>query len=91
LACRFLNDWLGTPVPSFANASPPGSIPEILLKLLSDALTPLPPDEEHGLRERAVDAALLARYHLRRMPLHLLIPHLIHKAGVRRRAQPSSA
>lgn len=94
LAYHFLVHWFSTPLPQPAGSEDlgqPRPSHGILLKLLSNALTPLPPDEEQSLRERAVDAALLARYHLRRLPPHLLISHLIHKARVSRRAQPSSA
>jgi hypothetical protein len=97
LACHFLTLWFDTPLPDVpVSDALESSLARLtgrrpLLKLLSSALTPMAPDEEPGLRERVVDQVLLARYHLHRLPLRLLIPHLIHKASVRRREQSSSA
>ncbi|MFO1217432.1 MAG: nucleotidyltransferase family protein [Burkholderiaceae bacterium] len=55
-----------------------------LASLLANALTPVDHDIEPGFMAHAVDMILLTRYHLNRMPLRLLIPHLAHKWRVAR-------
>jgi hypothetical protein len=84
LACRFLAEWFGTPMGDVAQSigRPPGArrvTERLLFALLSKALTPLPPDEEPRALDRVADIALLSRYHLNRLPIRLLIPHLAHK------------
>lgn len=96
LACRFLVDWFGAPVPE---AALPGRHVsgwtalrrKIVYGLMSSALRPDSPEAEATLLGRAVDTALLVRHHLHRLPLRLLVPHLIHKAGVKRRDASSGA
>lgn len=84
LAMRFLSHWLGTPMPETTRlralrAEALWSMRRLDAALFSSALTPALPDDEPGLRERIVDGLVLARYHRHRMPLHLLVPHLVHK------------
>lgn len=89
LTACFLADWFGTPMPGLQEAldTRRRSVPQwVLRSLLTHALRPGSPDHEPGLLERATDAALLCRYHLNRMPLRLLIPHLTHKWWVARMA-----
>ncbi len=89
LACHFCTRWLGTPVPDDAAAAMQetrlGWLRRGWLVPLFDAvLTPAEPDAEIALRQRASATLVLARYHLQRMPLHLLLPHLWRKANSRR-------
>ncbi|MCW5661995.1 MAG: nucleotidyltransferase family protein [Burkholderiaceae bacterium] len=84
LACRFLAEWFDTPMGETALLI--GQRPvarhgrrHLLFSLLSKAMTPLAPDEEPGVLNRLVDLTVLSRYHLNRMPIRLLIPHLAHK------------
>jgi hypothetical protein len=84
LACHFLTAWLSTPIPqdmrSHARLTGVSSLRHRLeVALLSSALTPTLPDDDPGLRERIIDGLLLGRYHLNRMPMRLLVPHLAHK------------
>lgn len=82
LAARFLALWLETPMPGLKEAvdARRGSVRKrVLHSLLAHALRPGSPDQEPGVLERATDTTLHCRYHLNRMPLRLLLPHLAHK------------
>ena len=93
LAGHFTVRWLATPVPAevaatMARAGPGPLQRAWLLPLLSQALMPTDPDDLPRARQRLAATVLLARYHWRRMPLRLLVPHLWHK--VRSRPTPST-
>jgi len=90
LAWHFLERLFGVSMPeairqSACGADAVGLRRNILVSLLSNAFNPLAPDLEPSVREKLVDALLLARYHLNRLPLRLLIPHLAHKWVAARR------
>ncbi len=96
LACHFLVGWLGTPVPAvplreIEAAGPQGLRRWWLQRLFGQLLAPTPPD---ALPPRSQDLAaqlLLLRYHLWRMPLRLLLPHLWHKWRAGRQAAAEDA
>ncbi len=84
--------WLGTPVPSAAQAEiraiGPGPLGRAAVSLLFSALLdPGDPDRLPPLRQTLAAQALLLRYHLWRMPLRLLLPHLWHKWRSERAAE----
>lgn len=88
LACHFTTCWLGTPIPvataSVIAKAGPGPLQRAwLLPLLTRVLMPTDPDEFPGVGHDLAATALLARYHWRRMPLRLLMPHLWRKWRVR--------
>lgn len=96
LACHFTTHWLGTPVPSAAAAeivrAGPSSLQRAwLLPVLSQVLMPTEPDDLPGTGQKLAAVGLLVRYHCRRMPLRLLVPHLWHKWLGRRRASLADA
>ena len=85
LAVNLLQHWLNTPVPegvrrSIENLGPGALRRAILLPLFERVLTPTEPDASPSTAQRLAATTLLARYHLHRMPLRLLLPHLWHKA-----------
>lgn len=84
LALHFTARWFDTPVPEPVRrrvaASGPGALRRAWLVPLFDAvLEPTDPDRMPGLRQEAAATLLLARYHLNRLPLRLLLPHLWRK------------
>jgi hypothetical protein len=88
LACHFVARWLDTPIPAparhrIAAAGPPAWRRAWLHRLLASALTPSGPDEGRRRGQDMAAQLLLVRYHYRRMPMHLLVPHLWHKARKR--------
>lgn len=89
LAVHYTSSWLGTEVPdSVALAirkAGPGPIERSWLYPMLDAvLRPLEPDEPDMIARRVAAMALHVRYHWNRLPVHLLVPHLIHKSRNRR-------
>ena len=52
--------------------------------MLDAVLRPLEPDEPDMIARRVAAMALHVRYHWNRLPVHLLVPHLIHKSRNRR-------
>lgn len=79
---HFARQWHDCPVPAEALESLPA--PMTVARRAMDALVPLAmqPSEPDGPPPPAVRLArkaMLARYHLMRMPLHLLAPHLLRK------------
>jgi len=83
LAVDLCCDWLDTPVPETARRELQrhGRSPlhGVTRALMAQALWPAPVDRESGLGAVLADQLLLVRHHLRRMPLPLLVPHLLHK------------
>jgi hypothetical protein len=89
LACHFAQTWLQTPVPPAVQqrlrAQGPAPWRRAWLHpLLASILTPTEPDEARSWRQGAAAQVFLVRYHYRRMPLRILLPHLWHKARVQR-------
>lgn len=85
LALALCARWLDTPVPHGAlqqalRAGLPGLQRAWLPQLMAQVLHPTDPDALPSVRQRWADKAVLGRYHLGRMPLRLLVPHLWHKA-----------
>jgi hypothetical protein len=93
LAVHFTTRWLGTPVPPDARAKltacePTGLSRLWLLQTLRALLTPADIDAPRASwRQGAAASILLGRYHLGRLPLRILIPHLVRKAWQRRNSQ----
>lgn len=84
LACHFTACWLRTPIPSAAGQRIAADGPTLLRRawlqrLLASALTPTEPDRAPGLGQSLAAQILLLRYQYRRLPLHLLLPHVWHK------------
>ena len=91
LALRFSCGWMQTPLPESARDELSRNAPSRqrqfwLLPLLDAALTPTHPDQSPSHRQRFAALALMVRYHRQRMPVRLLLPHLLHKI---RSGQPS--
>ncbi len=98
LACHFCVSWLDTPVPhatqvAVKDLGPGWSRRAWLLPLLELVLTPTAPDDVPNWTTDAAAAVLLARYHRRRLPVRMLVPHLWHKLRARGRSEemPESA
>jgi hypothetical protein len=80
---RFCKRLLHTPIPGYslqqtAAGSPPWFVCKIMDALVSEALTPMPPDPVKPVTKLA-HWMLHVRSHYLRMPLYLLIPHLARK------------
>lgn len=89
LACHFCHKWFDTPLP--AALATAGAIASTgrhrrLCALFAHLLAPAELDAPRPLGQRLAATALLARYHWRRMPLPVLVPHLLRKAMQRRPA-----
>lgn len=89
LALHFVERWLQTPVPDVVRKSAQESGPSAssrfwLHPMLASALTPAEPDGGTRVWQDLAAQGLLVRYHYLRMPLRLLLPHIWHKAVVRR-------
>ena len=85
-ALRYAGHFLATPVPTEVwSALRPATPSPLLLRLtdamFSRALAPLHPSCDDALSPLARQAAYV-RAHWLRMPAHLLLPHLFHKAFV---------
>jgi hypothetical protein len=96
LACHFAVRWFDTPVPDAVSrriqALGPGGLRRAWLHpLLRTILKPTEPDQAPPWRQGAAAQVLLVRYHYRRMPLRILVPHLWHKARTRRQAAADAA
>ena len=84
LACHFVSQWLHTPIPADIQRQIEADGPSALRRawlhpLLATLLTPTEPERQPPWQQGAAAQILLVRYHYRRMPLRLLIPHLWHK------------
>ena len=91
LAVHFCAGWLQTPVPEEAldrvSRLGPGGLKRALIRRLWRAsLLPAEPDAAAPLAQDLSASLLLARYHRNRMPLRLLVPHVLHKFRKRKLA-----
>jgi hypothetical protein len=85
-ALRYTAHFLDTPVPERVGSALESATPNRALRVLMDAvfMRALAPDHA-SCADRFTPAARLAAYvraHRLRMPMHLLIPHLAHKAFI---------
>jgi len=85
LASHFCVAWLGTPIPDaaqreFAGSGPSSTRRRWLLPLLATLLTPTEPDSRPSRWQGFAGWIFLARYQYWRMPMRLLLPHVLHKA-----------
>jgi hypothetical protein len=88
LACHFTRRWLDTPIPDevWVEVGPAaaGALRRWwLMPILDRVLQPTEPDKLPSRRQNLSALLLLARYHYRRMPMRVLLPHLWHKWQVR--------
>lgn len=95
LALHFCAGWLQTPVPEDLAAridrlGPSGLQRALVRSLWRASLLPVEPDEPTPRAQNLSASLLLARYHLQRMPLRLLLPHLLHKLQARPRTPVSN-
>jgi hypothetical protein len=84
LGVRLCREWLGTPMTAADLAllrahEPAAARRWWLLPALRTVLAPAHPDASPPWQQTACGTLLLARYHLARMPLRALVPHLAHK------------
>lgn len=81
LACHFCSNWLDTPVPPLVHTQIRSAGPAhgLLRVLFGALLTPAELDRPRPFAQRAAAKLILWRYHQRRMPLRLLLPHAWHK------------
>lgn len=91
LACHFCVRWLDTPIPDATRAvirdrGPGARRRAWLLPLLDQVLASAAPDEMPSWKTDAAAAVLLARYHRRRLPMRMLVPHLWHKLRINSRS-----
>jgi hypothetical protein len=89
LALHFCTQWLETPVPRDAaqriRRAGPGALRRAWLHPLVGALLPpAEPDVASTWRQAFAAPVFLARHHLWRLPLRLLLPHLWHKTQSRK-------
>jgi hypothetical protein len=88
LAVHFCVEWLDTPIPSPVRQGLKPHLPSgvqrwWLMPTLAALLWPAHPDEAPPRSQRVAATLFLARYHAERMPLRLLVPHLLHKLRAR--------
>jgi len=88
-ALRFAAQLIGTPIPEASaravrHAAPPAPVRAAMDRLFAATVQPAPPRDPPG-RVRLARAALTVRYHWQRMPPSLLVRHLAHKIGGRRK------
>jgi hypothetical protein len=87
---HYARAWTHAPVPADVLASlpaPTGPAAWLMAHCTPLAMLPSDPDHPPSFAVRLARLAMLARYHLRRMPPHLLLPHLTRKAMLRLRAR----
>jgi hypothetical protein len=85
-ALRYLSHFLDTPIPGSVTAALAGSAPgritlSVMDSVFTRALAPIHDSCADGFTPIARLAAFI-RAHWLRMPVHLLIPHLFHKAFI---------
>lgn len=93
LALHFTTRWLDTPVPAetqaAVRAAGPGALRRTALAALwAEVLEPAGLDTLPPWRQALAAQVVLVRYHLHRMPLRLLVPHLWHKLRSARGSEP---
>ena len=76
--------WLQAPVPASALAATQGAGMravwlQCLRWLFAQALLPVEPDDLPSPRQRLAAFVLFVRFHLLRLPLRRLLPHVWHK------------
>ena len=85
-ALRYLNHFLDTPIPDSVNITLAGSAPNrVTLSLMDGIFTRVLAPTHDSCADGYTPTARLAafiRAHWLRMPAHLLIPHLFHKAFI---------
>jgi hypothetical protein len=91
LAVHFCLRWLDTPIPADSAAriaaQGPGLVRRAwLMPLFRAVLTPTDPDDLQHWRQRLAVQIVLVRYHLQRLPMRLLVPHLWRKFKARHEA-----
>ncbi|HZS85464.1 MAG TPA: nucleotidyltransferase family protein [Stellaceae bacterium] len=94
-ALRYTTRYLGTPVPpeicNAAELAPPNRVLRAVMDaLFEQALLPRYPSGHSTLRELA-GLFLYMRAHYLLMPMHILVPHLLRKAYMRRAEQQQQA
>jgi hypothetical protein len=82
--------WLGTPLAPSTRAAleihgKRRLMRRSILALMQAALAPVEPEKDGALQQTIAGKVLLARYHLWRMPPHLLVQHLLRKLCMRGR------
>lgn len=92
LCCHFCSQWLDTPLPASMQARlrSVGLSHRVLQRLFGALLAPAALDRPRPWGQRVAAPLVLWRYHLRRMPLRLLLPHLWHKWRTPRRSAPET-
>ena len=87
---HYVNLWMGTAAPLAALtqiSAPHPLLVRSMNALVSRAMLPSDPDFPPPMDVRLSRLAMLTRYHLLRMPLTMLVPHLARKAWLRSRAR----
>jgi Uncharacterised nucleotidyltransferase len=84
MAFHFCGEWLHTPIPAQAQRELQPRGPTALqrwwlMPTLVSLLTPTDPDAAPPQSQHVAATLFLARYHAGRMPLRLLLPHLLRK------------
>lgn len=93
LALHLCVAWFETPVPaSVLQASAAAGLSRWqrawLLPVLHSVLLPAPPDQPDPWLKGLSSAVLLVRHHHRRLPLRMLVPHVLHKLRVSQQPEP---
>lgn len=88
LGLHYAHRWVGASVPEplLARSRRAQLTPVTqawLLPLLDAVMLPPDPDADEPLSRRMAARLLLMRYHWNRLPLRLLVPHLLHKSAKR--------
>jgi len=87
---HYASNWLGCPVPNGVLAALPGPgrlTQQVMDRLVPLAMLPSDPDGPPPMNVTLARNAMLVRYHLLRMPLRMLLPHLVRKTMLRLRAR----
>jgi hypothetical protein len=87
---HFAHAWLACPVPRTvwdALSPPPALSRRAMDALVPVAMLPSDPDYPPPRSVKLARLLMRTRYHLLRMPLHMLLPHLARKAALRLRAR----
>lgn len=81
LCCHFCSSWLETPIPTSIQArlQAVGTSHRLLRLLFSALLAPADLDRPRPMAQGVAATLVLWLYHVRRMPLRILLPHIWHK------------